>query len=123
MNILSAAPVVFLAVFLFLPPVSGLAFPKQPGARSVGGVVRAPVVVVLFDELPLTSLVALLTIGLAYGGRIQTVTRSSTVREIRSSRPRPASTSDAVVRETPARSATSASVTLRGLTRRPPMAS
>jgi hypothetical protein len=56
MNVLSAAPLVFLAVFLFLPPVSGLAFPNQPGARSVGGVVRAPIVVVLFDELPLTSL-------------------------------------------------------------------
>jgi hypothetical protein len=56
MNVLSPAPVVFLAVFLFLPPVSGLAFPRQPGARSVGGVVRAPIVVVLFDELPLTSL-------------------------------------------------------------------
>jgi hypothetical protein len=56
MNILSAAPVVFLALFLFLPPVSGLAFPSQPGARSIGGVVRAPIVIVLFDELPLTSL-------------------------------------------------------------------
>jgi hypothetical protein len=56
MNVLSAAPVVFLALFLLLPPVSGLAFPSQPGARSIGGVVRAPIVVVLFDELPLTSL-------------------------------------------------------------------
>jgi hypothetical protein len=56
MNVLSAAPVVFLALFLFLPPVSGLAFPSQPGARSIGGAVRAPIVVVLFDELPLTSL-------------------------------------------------------------------
>jgi hypothetical protein len=56
MNVLSAAPVVFLALFLFLPPVSGLAFPSQPSARSIGGVVRAPIVIVLFDELPLTSL-------------------------------------------------------------------
>ncbi len=56
MNVLSAAPIVFLCLFLFLPPVSGLAFPSQPGARSTAGVVRAPVVVVLFDELPLTSL-------------------------------------------------------------------
>jgi hypothetical protein len=56
MNVLSAAPVVFLALFLFVPPVSGLAFPRHVGARSVGGVVRAPIVVVLFDELPLTSL-------------------------------------------------------------------
>ena len=37
-------------------PVSGLAFPSQPGARSIGGAVRAPIVVVLFDELPLSSL-------------------------------------------------------------------
>ena len=56
MNVLSAAPIVFLCLFLFLPPVSGLAFPSQPGARSTAGVARAPVVVVLFDELPLTSL-------------------------------------------------------------------
>jgi Sulfatase len=55
-SVLSAAPIVFLALFLFLAPVSGVAFPSQPHARSIGGVVRAPVVVVLFDELPLTSL-------------------------------------------------------------------
>jgi hypothetical protein len=56
MNILTAAPVLFLALFLFVQPVSGLAFPSQPGARSIGGVARAPIVVVLFDELPVTSL-------------------------------------------------------------------
>jgi hypothetical protein len=56
MNILSAAPVLFLALFLFVAPVSGLAFPSQPGARSIGGVARAPIVVVLFDELPVSSL-------------------------------------------------------------------
>jgi len=56
MNILSAAPVLFLALFLFTAPVSGLAFPSQPGARSIAGAVRAPIVVVLFDELPLSSL-------------------------------------------------------------------
>jgi hypothetical protein len=56
MNVLSAAPVVFLALFVFLPPVSGLAFPRDVGARSIDGAVRAPIVVVLFDELPLTSL-------------------------------------------------------------------
>jgi hypothetical protein len=56
MNILAAAPVLFLALFLFTAPVSGLAFPNQPGARSIAGTVRAPIVVVLFDELPLSSL-------------------------------------------------------------------
>ena len=56
MNILSAAPVLFLALFLFTAPVSGLAFPSQPEARSIAGTVRAPIVVVLFDELPLSSL-------------------------------------------------------------------
>lgn len=56
MNILSAAPVLFLALFLFTTPVSGLAFPSQPGARSIAGTVRAPIVVVLFDELSLSSL-------------------------------------------------------------------
>jgi hypothetical protein len=56
MNILSAAPFVFLALFLFVAPVSGLAFPHQPGARSIGGPVRAPIVVLLLDELPLSSL-------------------------------------------------------------------
>jgi Sulfatase len=56
MNILSAAPVVFVALFLFTAPVSGLAFPKSVGAKSIDGAVRAPIVIVLFDELPLTSL-------------------------------------------------------------------
>jgi hypothetical protein len=56
MNILSAAPILFLALFLFTAPVSGLAFPSQPGPRSIAGVPRAPIVVVLFDELPLSSL-------------------------------------------------------------------
>jgi Sulfatase len=55
-TVLAPAPLAFLALFLLLPPISGLAFPSHVGARSVGGVVRAPVVVVLFDELPLTSL-------------------------------------------------------------------
>jgi Sulfatase len=56
LSVLSPAPVVFLALFLFSSPVSKLAFPDDAGARSVGGVARAPVVVVLFDELPVTSL-------------------------------------------------------------------
>jgi Sulfatase len=56
MNVLSPAPVVFLILFLFFSPVSKLAFPDEASARSVGGVARASVVVVLLDELPVTSL-------------------------------------------------------------------
>jgi hypothetical protein len=55
-SVLSPAPAVFLALFLFFSPVSKLAFPNEASARSVGGVARAPIVVVLFDELPVTSL-------------------------------------------------------------------
>jgi Sulfatase len=56
LSVLSPAPLVFLALFLFSSPVSKLAFPDEASARSVGGVARAPVVVVLFDELPSLSL-------------------------------------------------------------------
>jgi hypothetical protein len=53
---LSPAPVVFLAIFLFFSPVSKVAFASEAKARTVGGVTRTNVVVVLFDELPVTSL-------------------------------------------------------------------
>ncbi|HYP48373.1 MAG TPA: sulfatase-like hydrolase/transferase [Thermoleophilaceae bacterium] len=56
MSVLSPAPLVFLALFLFGSPVSKLAFPDEASARTVGGVTRAPIVMVLFDELPGTSL-------------------------------------------------------------------
>jgi hypothetical protein len=56
LGVLSPAPVLFLALFLFTSPVSKLAFPSEAGAKSLGGVARAPVVVVLFDELPTLSL-------------------------------------------------------------------
>jgi Sulfatase len=55
-SVLSPAPLVFLALFLFTDPVSKLAFPEEAGARTVGGVSRAPIVMVLLDELPVTSL-------------------------------------------------------------------
>ena len=56
MNVVSFAPIVFLALFLLFSPVSKLAFPSEVSARTVAGVSRAPIVVVLFDELPVTSL-------------------------------------------------------------------
>jgi hypothetical protein len=56
LSVLSPAPLVFLALFLFTAPVSKLAFPDEAGAATIGGVTRTPVVVVLFDELPSISL-------------------------------------------------------------------
>jgi Sulfatase len=56
LQVLSPAPLVFLALFLFTDPVSKLAFPDEAQARTIGGVSRAPIVVVLFDELPTTTL-------------------------------------------------------------------
>jgi hypothetical protein len=56
LNVLSPAPLVFLIIFLFFSPVSKLAFPSEAKARTVGGFSRSPVVVVLFDELPVSSL-------------------------------------------------------------------
>ena len=55
-SVLSPAPVLFLVIFLFFSPVSKLAFPSSASARTIGGVSRTPVVVVLFDELPVVSL-------------------------------------------------------------------
>jgi hypothetical protein len=56
LQVLSPVPVVFLALFLFTDPISKLAFPDEAQARTIGGVTRAPIVVVLFDELPTTTL-------------------------------------------------------------------
>ena len=53
---LSPAPLVFLALFLFTDPISKLAFPDEAQARTIGGVAQAPIVVVLLDELPSTTL-------------------------------------------------------------------
>ncbi|MBN1530678.1 MAG: sulfatase-like hydrolase/transferase [Thermoleophilaceae bacterium] len=57
LNVLTPAPLVFLLLFLLGSPVSKLAFPDEAGARSVGGVTNANVVVVLLDELPSNTLV------------------------------------------------------------------
>jgi len=56
LSVLSPAPIVFLALFLLTAPVSKLAFPEEASARTVGGISRANVVVVLLDELPSMSL-------------------------------------------------------------------
>jgi Sulfatase len=56
LQVLSPAPLVFLALFLFTDPISKLAFPDEAQARTIGGVTRAPIVVVLLDELPSTTL-------------------------------------------------------------------
>jgi hypothetical protein len=56
LNILSPAPFVFLALFLFSGSISELAFPNEASARTIGGVTQSPIVVVLLDELPITTL-------------------------------------------------------------------
>jgi hypothetical protein len=57
LNVLSPAPIVFLLLFLLSSQISELAFPSEAKARSIGGVARAPIVVVLLDELPSDTLV------------------------------------------------------------------
>ena len=57
LNVLSPVPLVFLLLFLFSGQISELAFPDEAEARSIGGVARAPIVVVLLDELPVNTLV------------------------------------------------------------------
>ncbi|HEX2125559.1 MAG TPA: sulfatase-like hydrolase/transferase [Thermoleophilaceae bacterium] len=57
LNVLSPAPLVFLGLFLFSSQISELAFPDQAGARTIGGVTEAPIVMVMLDELPVNTLV------------------------------------------------------------------
>jgi Sulfatase len=57
LNVLSPVPLVFLLLFLSSGQISELAFPSEAKARSIGGVARAPIVVVLLDELPANTLV------------------------------------------------------------------
>jgi Sulfatase len=56
MNVLTPVPLVFLFLFLVVSPVSKVAFASEASARNVGGVSRSNLVVVLLDELPVTSL-------------------------------------------------------------------
>ena len=56
LSVLSPAPLVFLVLFLFFSPVNKLTLAGEASAKSIGGIARVPVVMVLFDELPSTSL-------------------------------------------------------------------
>jgi hypothetical protein len=56
LTILSAAALVFLAVFLFGSPVKDLVFPGEVDVEVANVQASTPVVVVVFDELPTVSL-------------------------------------------------------------------
>jgi hypothetical protein len=56
LSILSPAPAVFLALFLFFSPITDLIFEGEAEARAVGRVTTAPIVVVLLDEFPAESM-------------------------------------------------------------------
>lgn len=55
-SVLTPAPLVFLILFLFISPVSKITLAGEASAQSIGGIARVPVVMVVFDELPSTSL-------------------------------------------------------------------
>ncbi|MGI9094666.1 MAG: hypothetical protein ACR2F4_03715, partial [Thermoleophilaceae bacterium] len=56
MSVLTPAPLVFLVLFLFISPVSKITLADEASAKSVGNVARVPVVMIVFDEFPSTSL-------------------------------------------------------------------
>jgi Sulfatase len=56
LRVLSPVPVVFLALFLLSSQISEVAFADGAEARTIGGVARAPIVMVLLDELPVNTL-------------------------------------------------------------------
>nr|MBA3420522.1 sulfatase-like hydrolase/transferase [Thermoleophilaceae bacterium] len=53
---LAPAPLVFLVLFLAASPVARLVFASEASARAAGVTADAPVVFIIFDELPVTSL-------------------------------------------------------------------
>ena len=55
-SVLTPAPLVFLILFLFISPVSKITLAGEASAQAIGGIARVPVVMVVFDELPSTSL-------------------------------------------------------------------
>ena len=55
-TVLAAAPLVFLALFLFASPVAELVLPREPEAQAAAVSSDTPVVVLVFDELATTSL-------------------------------------------------------------------
>jgi hypothetical protein len=56
LTILSPAPLVFLAVFLLLSDVSPMVLEEIEQVRAADDAAQAPVVLVIFDELPVASL-------------------------------------------------------------------
>jgi len=54
---LAPAPLLFAAVFLFVSPVNALLTPDDPAALAEFGGAKTPVVVLIFDELPLGVLI------------------------------------------------------------------
>jgi sulfatase-like protein len=63
LTLLGPAPLIFLVLFLVVSPVSQLLRPEATVQAATGPPARTPVVLVIFDELPATSL-------MADGGRI-----------------------------------------------------
>jgi hypothetical protein len=56
MSVLTPAPLVFLILFLFISPVSKLTLSGDASAQTIGGIKPVPVVMVVFDEFPSTSM-------------------------------------------------------------------
>lgn len=56
LSVLSPAPLVFLVLFLFFSPVEKFVLPAHAGTTGSTVSADVPVVVVIFDELPITSL-------------------------------------------------------------------
>lgn len=56
MTVLSPAPLVFLILFLFISPVSKITLAGEASAKSIDGIEPIPVVMVVFDEFPGSSL-------------------------------------------------------------------
>jgi sulfatase-like protein len=56
LTILAPAPIVFLLIFLFVSPTEKLVLPAKAATRTADVSARAPVVVVVLDEFPTTSM-------------------------------------------------------------------
>jgi hypothetical protein len=55
-TVLSPAPLIVLFLFLVVSPVRGLLFPDEPGAAAAAARSSTPIVQIVLDELPLTTL-------------------------------------------------------------------
>jgi hypothetical protein len=58
LTLLAPAPLLFLAVFLFVSPVSRLVFPSEGGAQVADVPVGHPIVMVVLDQFPLPTLLS-----------------------------------------------------------------